>query len=140
MIRQPPRSTRTDTLFPYTTLFRSGFNAYIQNHVRVERAASEYDPDAPQNDEPTVYEEHSRAYHSSYIEMLGEQGYPGLALWLLLHAVGLLRMEQLRRRSMKTRRAEDTWIAPLATALQHGTAVHMIGSPYNGMRTCRARM
>src|SRR3546814_7821885 len=23
MIRQPPRSTRTDTLFPYTTLFRS---------------------------------------------------------------------------------------------------------------------
>src|SRR3546814_13493344 len=24
MIRAPPRSTRTDTLFPYTTLFRSG--------------------------------------------------------------------------------------------------------------------
>src|SRR3546814_11132811 len=23
MIRRPPRSTRTDTLFPYTTLFRS---------------------------------------------------------------------------------------------------------------------
>src|SRR3546814_11601924 len=27
MIRRPPRSTRTDTLFPYTTLFRS-------NHCR----------------------------------------------------------------------------------------------------------
>src|SRR3546814_14471421 len=25
MIRRPPRSTRTDTLFPYTTLFRSLF-------------------------------------------------------------------------------------------------------------------
>src|SRR3546814_8559189 len=25
MIRRPPRSTRTDTLFPYTTLFRSHF-------------------------------------------------------------------------------------------------------------------
>src|SRR3546814_5592181 len=25
MIRRPPRSTRTDTLFPYTTLFRSRF-------------------------------------------------------------------------------------------------------------------
>src|SRR3546814_4338984 len=24
MIRRPPRATRTDTLFPYTTLFRSG--------------------------------------------------------------------------------------------------------------------
>src|SRR3546814_10460189 len=27
MIRRPPRSTRTDTLFPYTTLFRSAMNA-----------------------------------------------------------------------------------------------------------------
>src|SRR3546814_16715726 len=27
MIRRPPRSTRTDTLFPYTTLFRSRFAA-----------------------------------------------------------------------------------------------------------------
>src|SRR3546814_5028614 len=26
MIRRPPRSTRTDTLFPYTTLFRSGWS------------------------------------------------------------------------------------------------------------------
>src|SRR3546814_9399527 len=26
MIRRPPRSTRTDTLFPYTTLFRSLFD------------------------------------------------------------------------------------------------------------------
>src|SRR3546814_9207337 len=28
MIRRPPRSTRTDTLFPYTTLFRSFINQY----------------------------------------------------------------------------------------------------------------
>src|SRR3546814_11530346 len=27
MVRRPPRSTRTDTLFPYPTLFRSGFGA-----------------------------------------------------------------------------------------------------------------
>src|SRR3546814_7719838 len=27
MIRRPPRSTRTDTLFPYTTLFRSALIA-----------------------------------------------------------------------------------------------------------------
>src|SRR3546814_1526015 len=30
MIRQPPRSTRTDTLFPYTTLFRSGPVEFLQ--------------------------------------------------------------------------------------------------------------
>src|SRR3546814_6000271 len=28
MIRRPPRSTRTDTLFPYTTLFRSLVRSY----------------------------------------------------------------------------------------------------------------
>src|SRR3546814_7299440 len=30
MIRRPPRSTRTDTLFPYTTLFRSIAEVYAQ--------------------------------------------------------------------------------------------------------------
>src|SRR3546814_8854167 len=34
MIRRPPRSTRTDTLFPYTTLFRS-----TGAHPSAERAA-----------------------------------------------------------------------------------------------------
>src|SRR3546814_11979338 len=31
MIRRPPRSTRTDTLFPYTTLFRSGLVTVFQD-------------------------------------------------------------------------------------------------------------
>src|SRR3546814_11738163 len=35
MIRRPPRSTRTDTLFPYTTLFRSNLlhARIVGNHV-----------------------------------------------------------------------------------------------------------
>src|SRR3546814_16373899 len=33
MIRRPPRSTRTDTLFPYTTLFRSHQRGTIFNVV-----------------------------------------------------------------------------------------------------------
>src|SRR3546814_3269065 len=37
MIRRPPRSTRTDTLFPYTTLFRSG--QQIADPVALEDAA-----------------------------------------------------------------------------------------------------
>src|SRR3546814_7415613 len=49
MIRRPPRSTRTDTLFPYTTLFRSGdsdlgqpggdFNAVLSGAFHLVRAA-----------------------------------------------------------------------------------------------------
>src|SRR3546814_19863332 len=36
MIRRPPRSTRTDTLFPYTTLFRSD-RVRLQNVKTQER-------------------------------------------------------------------------------------------------------
>src|SRR3546814_7922361 len=35
MIRRPPRSTRTDTLFPYTTLFRSApYAAFVAEAAR----------------------------------------------------------------------------------------------------------
>src|SRR3546814_4928273 len=42
MIRRPPRSTRTDTLFPYTTLFRSEAHTgsqRLQKHARHHQAA-----------------------------------------------------------------------------------------------------
>src|SRR3546814_10647216 len=38
MIRRPPRSTRTDTLFPYTTLFRAGDRAGHQAASDARRA------------------------------------------------------------------------------------------------------
>src|SRR3546814_12291839 len=37
MIRRPPRSTRTDTLFPYTTLFRSDDRKCQRNPPRTNR-------------------------------------------------------------------------------------------------------
>src|SRR3546814_4135977 len=39
MIRRPPRSTRTDTLFPYTTLFRSDAAPIIFPRPQVRREA-----------------------------------------------------------------------------------------------------
>src|SRR3546814_736580 len=48
MIRRPPRSTRTDTLFPYTTLFRSKANLWCvprhksQRHTRSVRVTPCY--------------------------------------------------------------------------------------------------
>src|SRR3546814_8635517 len=38
MIRRPPRSTRTDTLFPYTTLFRSLYKDDASRRVSEPRA------------------------------------------------------------------------------------------------------
>src|SRR3546814_19367128 len=45
MIRRPPRSTRTDTLFPYTTLFRSEAASYAKPSrlVTVNQAAARED-------------------------------------------------------------------------------------------------
>src|SRR3546814_7787533 len=41
MIRRPPRSTRTDTLFPYTTLFRSG-DTLTASDVAVARGQASF--------------------------------------------------------------------------------------------------
>src|SRR3546814_6507121 len=40
MIRRPPRSTRTDTLFPYTTLFRSDGGGHSWAGVVLSRQAT----------------------------------------------------------------------------------------------------
>src|SRR3546814_20712137 len=54
MIRRPPRSTRTDTLFPYTTLFRSAADAR-QHHLA--RALAERN-DADHRGDPDDDAEH----------------------------------------------------------------------------------
>src|SRR3546814_7900105 len=41
MIRRPPRSTRTDTLFPYTTLFRSQILDQQQRALAEERQSEQ---------------------------------------------------------------------------------------------------
>jgi O-antigen ligase len=74
----------------------------------------------------------ARAYHSAYFEMLGEQGFPGLFLFLLINAIGAVRMEMIRRR-YRRRDGEEAWIAPLATALQHFQLIYMTGELFVGI-------
>src|SRR3546814_20295493 len=45
MIRRPPRSTRTDTLFPYTTLFRSLLNEEQDKAIEVFLKLAEFNRD-----------------------------------------------------------------------------------------------
>src|SRR3546814_10707528 len=56
MIRRPPRSTRTDTLFPYTTLFRSSAHARRRNWRSCRRAppSPPWDGRAPGRDARTA--------------------------------------------------------------------------------------
>ena len=111
--------------------FGGGFNAYLQNKITVNTVAKEGEGNVTSLVQNQGTDQ-ARAYHSSYFEMLGEQGYPGLALYLLLHALGLVRMEAIRRRWLKAE-GEDAWIAPLATALQHGHLIYMAGSLFVGI-------
>src|SRR3546814_3550653 len=58
MIRRPPRSTRTDTLFPYTTLFRSAGRAVclperFENHLLLVRRNT--DARIPDGESQTIF-------------------------------------------------------------------------------------
>ena len=107
-----------------------GFDAYRQNKIKV--VTTKESGSAANTDIGTSVEfDESRAYHSAYFEMLGEQGYLGLALWLLIHFGGLVRMEILRSRYRKD--PERGWIGDLASALQQGHLIYLVGSIFVGI-------
>ena len=106
--------------------FGGGFEAYRQNRIQVTTVDNQARGDVQVVSANTEADE-GRAWHSAYFEMLGEQGWPGLFLFLLIHGIGLVRMETLRRRYAK--RTDDmAWVAPLATALQHFQIIYLVGS------------
>ncbi|HEX8642993.1 MAG TPA: putative O-glycosylation ligase, exosortase A system-associated [Allosphingosinicella sp.] len=104
-----------------------GFDAYRRNRIEVA-TVSETGGAVQQR----VHSDEGRAYHSSYFEMLGEQGFPGLILFLALHLAGLVRMEVLRRR-WRHATGDTAWIAPLATALQSFQIVYLVGCLFVGI-------
>ncbi|MGD9664015.1 MAG: DUF5935 domain-containing protein, partial [Novosphingobium sp.] len=112
--------------------FGGGFNAYLGNELTFKTVAAETEGSTTTITAQTITDK-ARAYHSSYFEMLGEQGWPGLGLWLWLNLLGIWQMEQIRRR-WKDRSGEDErWIAPLAVALQQGLVIYMVGSGFVGI-------
>ncbi len=111
--------------------FGGGFDAFRQNELRVERVEVEGSGNS-RSVRIQPYTDAGRAYHNSYFEMLGEQGFPGLALWLYLHIVCLFRMERIRRR-YRRETGDNAWISPLASALQASQLVYLLGSMFVGI-------
>src|SRR3546814_9222545 len=79
MIRRPPRSTRTDTLFPYTTLFRSfvtrtvncvDFAAYCAAHGSNAYATGQYSLGLTQTGNPELDPEKRSEEHTSELQSL----------------------------------------------------------------------
>ena len=113
--------------------FGGGFEAYRQNVLSYDKIEAENAGDNNTAIETQRIEERGRAYHSSYFEMLGEQGYPGLAMWLLLHIMGVVHMEVIRRSYAKNTSPELRWMTPLADALQQAQIVYLFGGAFVGI-------
>jgi probable O-glycosylation ligase (exosortase A-associated) len=112
--------------------FGGGFDAYLGNSFTYEtrKVVGEGNNVAIQHNQVT---DKARAYHSAYFEMLGEQGWLGLLLWLLLHALGVWQMERIRWRFGKREQGDKTWQWGLATALQQSQIVYLVGALFVGI-------
>src|SRR3546814_4766290 len=99
MIRRPPRSTRTDTLFPYTTLFRSPCHS-AQPSARGQRCAAQPGEDRiatarwkqhPRQQSPAL--SHRSEEHTSELQ----------SLMRISYAVFCLKKKKQTNKSKKTR-------------------------------------
>ena len=107
-----------------------GFDAYRANKLVIEKTSVEGSAANAQVTATTEYDA-ARAYHSAYFEMLGEQGWPGLALWLMIHFGGLFSMERLRARARGD--PEREWMSALAGALLQAHIVYLVGALFVGI-------
>ncbi len=109
-----------------------GFDAYRGNSFAYVMPVVEGEGNTQLIENKPVIDK-ARAYHSSFFEMLGEQGWPGLILWTWLHALGLIHMEKIRRRWQGREGEGQQWQAPLASALQVAQLIFLVGSLFQGI-------
>jgi probable O-glycosylation ligase (exosortase A-associated) len=112
--------------------FGGGFDAYRGNRFAYVMPVKEVNGNTTSVEYREVVDE-GRAYHSSFFEMLGEQGWPGLIIWVTLHLLGLWQMERIQRRWRGAEDEATRWIAPLAGALQMGAVIYLVGATFQGI-------
>ena len=108
--------------------FGGGFEMYRQNQIRYNTEKVQGTGGNTSIDSKLTIDK-ARAFHSAYFEMLGEQGWPGLILWLTINIMGLVRMEIIRQRYRKAGE-DDAWVTPLAGALQSAHLVYLLGAAF----------
>lgn len=109
-----------------------GFDAYRSNSFTY-RTRTVSGEGATQQVEYAEVTEEARAYHSSYFELLGEQGYLGFGIWMWINLLGLINMERLRWRFARREDGRKSWQWGLATALQQSHAVFLVGAMFVGI-------
>jgi putative inorganic carbon (HCO3(-)) transporter len=106
--------------FTATHPFGGAFQTYLINHIEL-----------PATDTLPATIQFGRAFHSIYFEMLGEQGYPGLAIFLLITGLSFYKLRGLAKRARAYPELE--WVTGLSNALQSGLAVFMTSGAFVGI-------
>ncbi len=91
-----------------------GFLAYIGNRIEIPA----------QGGSPASFQT-SRAYHNMFFSVLGDHGFPGLALYLSLLGAALMSLQKARKLTVKL--PEHQWCAELAQAVQISLLTMMAG-------------
>ena len=97
-----------------------GFTTYLIDRIEV-----------PASGNAPAQTEFGRAFHSIYFEVLGEHGYPGLLIFLLLAGSTFLLLRRLARKAQPF--PELQWVVALSDALQSGLAVFMTSGAFVGI-------
>jgi probable O-glycosylation ligase (exosortase A-associated) len=106
--------------FTATHPFGGGFVTYLINHV-----------DVPENGAAPAHIEFGRAFHSSYFEILGEHGYPGLIMFLTLAVSTFVMLRRIGKKAQLYPELE--WMSGLSDALQSGLAVFLTSGAFVGL-------
>jgi putative inorganic carbon (hco3(-)) transporter len=97
-----------------------GFATYLIDHIEL-----------PARDGDPGHTEFGRAFHSTYFEVLGEHGFPGIAIFLSLVGSTLFMLRRLAKKGRAY--PELQWIVGLSDALQSGLAVFLTSGAFVGL-------
>jgi probable O-glycosylation ligase (exosortase A-associated) len=97
--------------------FGGGFQAYVTSAIEVPTIGAS-----------PAHVEFGRAYHSSYFEVLGEQGFPGMALFLAI--IGFTFVHLRRTIRLAREDSEFRWVVSLCNATECGMAVFLTSGAF----------
>jgi putative inorganic carbon (HCO3(-)) transporter len=100
--------------------FGGGFQSYLIDHI-----------DIPGTIDTPGVTQFARAFHSIYFEVLGEQGYPGLALFLCTAISMFVKLRRIARTAGQYPELE--WMVGLSHALQSGLVAFLVAGAFVGI-------
>lgn len=104
-----------------------GFGVYRANRIQYSLESK----DGSGGVEPKIHYGQAKAFHSIYFEILGEHGYPGLAIFLAIMVVTWRTMSALRKGPPQSKNPE--WIFAMSKATQQSLVVFLVGGTFIGI-------